>query len=40
MPWAERRLTLVSSQSFPSGLVQLRYNVERAARDGAAREAP
>jgi len=27
---AERRLTLVSSRPFPSGLVQLRYNVERA----------
>jgi len=26
----ERRLTLVSSRSFPSGLVQLCYNVERA----------
>jgi dihydrofolate reductase len=28
----ERRMTLVSSRSFPSGLVQLRYNVERAPR--------
>ena len=26
----DRRMTLVSSQSFPSGLVQLRYNVDRA----------